>query len=227
MKTINLKADKREILGRKVKKLRKEGKTPGSIYGNKFKSESISFDTKEFKSVFKEAGETNLVEISLGKDKYTVLIHETQKHPVTDDILHVDFFKVNLSEKIKANVPVDVVGESPAEKQGLGAVVKHIDEIEVECLPADIPDVFEVDVTSLSEVDQMIQVKDIKADKNKVVIVNDPDEIVVKIEPLTKVEEILVPTPAEGTEESAVAASGTDGTEAAQEEAKESSVQEK
>lgn len=189
MKTISLQAEKREVTGRKVKRLRKEGKIPANIYGNKVKSESILLSADDFKKVYKEAGETNLVEITLGKDKSPVLIHEVQTHPVTEDILHVDFFKVNLNEKVSANVPVDIIGEPPAEKLGLGALVVHINEIEVECLPMDIPGSFEVDVTSLADVDQMIQVKDLKTDK-KVEIKNDPEEIVVKIDPLSKVEEV-------------------------------------
>jgi large subunit ribosomal protein L25 len=200
MKAISLKAEKREVFGRKVKKLRRNGKTPGNIYGKKIKSESIDFDSKEFRDVYKEAGETNLIEIVIGKDKHPVLVHETQRHPVTGDVLHVDFFEVNLTEKVTANVPVEVVGDSPAEKQGLGAVVKHIDEVEVECLPSDIPDLFEVNVSGLTDIGQMIQVKDIKVD-NKVVIKDDPEGIVVKIDPLTKIEETpVVVAPAEGEE---------------------------
>jgi large subunit ribosomal protein L25 len=189
----NLKADKREVLGRKVKKLRKQNILPANIFGKKTDSLAIQVDAKEFEKVFKEAGETGLIEIVVNGTKKPVLVHNVQRDPVGDTFLHVDFVQVDLKEKIEAQVPVELMGESPAEKQGLGTVVQYEDEIAVEALPADLPDVFEIDISKLENVDDVIQVGDLKIDKNKVEIKEDEEKILVKVEPPQKEEEVAAP----------------------------------
>ena len=104
-----LKVEKRTVLGKKVKKLRKEGKIPANIYGKDIKSQAVEVDHKEFEKVFKAAGETGLVDIHLGSDVIPVLIHNLQSD-YHNNILHADFFKVNLKEKIKTEVPIEFVG---------------------------------------------------------------------------------------------------------------------
>ena len=199
MTKISLKADKREIIGRKVKKLRQEGKIPANIFGKKIESQAIVVDLKEFEEVFEKAGETQIVDLN-GK---SVLISNVTYNPVGGNILHVDFRQVDLTEKITAKVPVETVGESPAEKQSLGTVVQHISELEVEALPADLPEKITVDASILTEVDQAVFVKDLRI-PGKVEIKNDPEAIVVKVEPLQKEEEVVAPVeaaeaaPAEG-----------------------------
>jgi large subunit ribosomal protein L25 len=196
-KTI-LKAEERIIKGRKVKKLRKEGFLPGNIYGKKIKSQSVQVNLKDFEKVFKETGETGLFSLIVGKSEKPVLIHNLQLDPVTDIPLHVDFLQVDLKEKIEADIPVELVGESPAEKQAIGTVVQYINEIQVVALPADLPEKFEVDTSSLVEVDQAILVKDLKYEKNKVEIKTGAEEIVAKVEPPQKEEVVAPPAPAEG-----------------------------
>jgi len=181
-----LKAEKRKVFGRKVKILRREGIIPGNVYGKKIKSEGIQVDQKEFEEVFKETGETGLIELVLGKEKKAVLVHNLQTDPLEDTIIHVDFLQVDLKQKVSADIPVEIVGEAPAEKQGMGTLVQYIDEIEVEALPTDLPEKFEIDVSILAEVDAFISVKDLKVEKDKVKIENDPEQIIVKIEPLRK-----------------------------------------
>lgn len=225
MATEKLKADKRKITGRKVKKLRQEGKIPANIYGKGVKSTSIEVEEKDFKKVFDEAGETGIIEISLGKETRPVLVHNIQVDPITGGALHVDFRQVNLKEKVTAQVPVETTGESPAEKQGLGTAVQYLDEVEVEALPMDLPEVFEVDLTGLTEVDQAIFVKDLPVDKKKVEIKQDPEEIVVKIEPLREEEEEPVAPPSpedvEITEEKGEEGEGEEAPKEASEEKKE------
>lgn len=196
---ILLEAKKRDIFGRKVKRLRKEGFIPANIYGRNIKSLAVVVDEKDFEKVFKEAGETQIINLSLGNEEKPVLIHNTQKDPLSGKIIHVDFLQVDLRQKVTASIPVVGVGESPAEKQGLGTVVFYINEIEVEALPMDLPEKVEVDLGILSEVGQSILVKDLNFDKNKVEVKDNPDEVVVKVEPIK--EEILEDTPA-STEES-------------------------
>lgn len=199
MANLVLQATERKVLGKKVKKLRKEGLVPGNVYGKKIKSKAISMDAKEFAKVYKEAGETSLIDLQLGKTKNAVLVRNIQQDPIEGLVLHVDFQQVDLKEKITAEVPVVLVGESPAEKQSLGTVVQHLDTIEVEALPADLPENFEIDKSQLAEVDQAVLVKDLKVDTKKVEIKANPEEIVVKVEPPKKEEEVA-PAPA-ATEE--------------------------
>ena len=146
---ITLKSEKRELFGRKVKRLRKAGKIPANIFGKKIKSEAVSIDNKEFIEVFEKAGETQIIDLT-GKP---VLVSNTQVDPISGEYLHIDFRQVDLTEKIEAMVPVEIEGESPAEKQSLGTVVQQIHEIEVEALPTDLPEKIIVDASVLVEVD--------------------------------------------------------------------------
>lgn len=198
MQKKELKAEIRKVSGRKVKNLRKEGILPGNISGKKIKSEAIQVVLKDFEKVYKEVGETGLVTLLVGKEEKPVLIHNLQVNPVSDAPVHVDFLQVDLKEKVEADVPVELTGESPAEKQGIGTVVQYINEIKVEALPTDLPEKFTLDASLLAEVDQAVFVKDLKVDREKVEIKNDPEEIVVKVEPPQKIEEVAPPAPAEG-----------------------------
>jgi large subunit ribosomal protein L25 len=192
-----LKAEKRKILGQKVKTLRKEGVLPANIYGKKVKSLAIQIPMNEFEKVHKEAGETGIIEISVDKSKRPVLINNVQMHPVTDIPIHVDFLQIDLKEKVTADVPVDLIGESPAEKSGLGTVVQYINEVEVEALPANLPEKFEIDLSKLIKVNMAVLVKELDVDKKKVEIKSDIEQIVVKVEPPRKEEEVIVPVETE------------------------------
>ncbi|HKB88135.1 MAG TPA: 50S ribosomal protein L25 [Patescibacteria group bacterium] len=219
-----LKAEERKISGRKVKTIRVGGFLPGNVYGKNIKSLSVQVDKKEFASVYKEVGETGLIMLQVGKDELPVLVNNVQKHPITDESIHVDFRQVDLKVKVSAKVPVEVVGESPAEKQSIGTVVQYLNEVEVEALPADLPEKFEVDTSNLSEVDQAIHVKDLKVDSSKIEIKTNLEEIVVKVDPPQKEEEVVAPIVAVGAEgevpaEGAIPAEG-EATEAPKEEAK-------
>ena len=195
-----LKAEKRKILGQKVKTLRKEGILPANIYGKKVKSLAIQISFKEFEKVYKKTGETGIIEMSVDKSTRPVLINNVQIHPVSDLPLHVDFLQIDLKEKVTAGVPVELIGESPAEKSGLGTVVQHINEIEVEALPTNLPEKFEIDLSRLSEVNQTVLVKELEVDVKKVEIKSDLEQILVKVEPPRKEEEEIVPVETEEEE---------------------------
>lgn len=203
-----LKAESRKLVGRKVKLLRLQDLVPGNIYGKKIKSEAVQVEKKPFELIYKEVGETGLVTLEVGKEEHPVLVGNVQRNPVTDEIIHVDFREVDLKSKVTAQVPVEVVGESPAEKQAVGTVVQYLKEVEIEALPGDLLEKFEVDTSGLSAVDQAIFVKDLKVDKSKVEIKTNPDEIVVKVEPPQKEEVVEAVVPAEGE---AVAEGGAPG----------------
>ena len=214
---ITLKSEARDIFGRKVSRLRKSGKLPANIFGKNIDSSAILVDYKEFSEVFEKAGETQIIDLS-GKP---VLVSNAQVDPISGMYLHIDFRQVDLKEKIEAAVPVEVEGESPAEKQNLGTVVQQLHEIEVEALPADLPEKIIVDATLLTEVDQVIYVKDLKVNKD-VEIKTDLESIVVKVEPPQKEEVVEVATaPAEGEGVASTEGQKTAEGEAPKEEVKE------
>lgn len=184
MKKHILKAEKRTITGKKVKNLRKQGLLPANIYGKVVKSQAVQIDLKEFTKVFSEAGESGLVELSLGEETRPILIHEVHYSPLTDLPIHADLYQVNLKEKVTSHVPVHVVGGAEAVSGKIGVLLTLIDEVEVEALPTDLPEHFELDVTPLKEVNQELKVKDLKIDKSKVEIKSDPDQTLVRIGPL-------------------------------------------
>jgi large subunit ribosomal protein L25 len=202
----------RKILGRKVKKLRREGVLPANLYGKKIKSQSLEMNSTDFFKIYKEVGETGLVDLTIGKQVHPVLIHNLQAHPVTSEPLHVDFRQVSLTEKTTATVPIEIRGEAPAVEQKLGILIQPLIEVEVEALPADLPDELVVDVTKLAEVNQTITVADLVYDKKKVELKAELTQVVAKINPLEK-EEVVAPppveeVPAEGVPEGEVPAEG-------------------
>lgn len=196
MATRKLTAEKRTVFGRKIKGLRRAGILPANIYGKKIDSLAVQVKQEEFDKVFAEAGETGLVELKVGDAVHPVLIHNLQTNPVTDQPLHADFLEVNLKEKVTATVPVELVGEAPAEKEG-GVVVQQMHEVEVEALPTDLPEKIKVDISGLAEIDEAIKAGELKVDKAKVEIKEDPERIVVSIAPPAKEEEVAPPPAAE------------------------------
>ncbi len=181
MTKVTLSVDKRTVTGRKVALLRREGILPANIFGKKTESVAVQLPMDKFKEIFKQAGETSIVYLTVGDEKKSrpVLIANIHRHPVTSEPLHVDFHQVDLTEKTTATVPVVLVGESPAEKDKGAVIVQIMSELEVEALPADLPDKLEVDIATLTETGQSKAVKDIVIDKEKVTIKAEPDEVIV------------------------------------------------
>lgn len=197
MQEIKLKALKREISGRKVKQLRNKGLIPANVYGKKVKSQAVSLDKEEFEKVYKKAGETEVVGLLVEgeKEERPILIQNLQVHPVTDDPLHVDLRQIILTEKITAQIPVEISGEAPAAQQKLGILIQTVSEIEVEALPMELPEKFVIDVSRLAKVDDEVKVKDLVIDRSKVKLAVEDDLVVAKIEPLAAEE--VAPPPAE------------------------------
>ena len=195
-----LDAQLRSVTGRKVKQLRAEKKIPGNIFGKKIPSTSIVVEDRAFEKLFRVAGTTSLVDLSVAGEKNArpVLVSQVQHHPVTDRILHVDFRQVDLAEKVTATIPLRTVGEAPAVRdKGAILVVVH-PELQIEALPMDLPDHLEIDVTSLTEFGQSIRARDIAVDRLKVTLVIADDETVVTVQEPKKEEEVApAPTAAE------------------------------
>ena len=165
-KKLSLKVEKRKLFGKKVKKLRREGKIPANIFGKDFKSTAITVDAKEFTRIYKLAGRTNVVYLEFEKKELPVLIFQIQRHPLTDFPIHVDFKKVDLKQKVEAEVPVKIVGTSPAVEEKGAEVILQSKTLLVEALPDRIPAVIEVDISSVVEPGVEIKVKDLKAGKD-------------------------------------------------------------
>jgi len=187
---ITLKVTTRKITGRKIRNLRREGILPANIYGKDIKSQTVQLPTKDFKAAFKTAGETNIIEITLNKESKSrpVLIHNIHLHPVTDEFLHADFHQVDLTKKVTVDIPLEMIGEAPAVSKG-GVLLQLMDEVEVEALPTDLPDKFEINVSKLEEIGQVINLKDLKVSDKVKLMVDNLNELVVKIEEPTKEEE--------------------------------------
>lgn len=181
--------EKRKIFGKKVKNLRKQGILPANIYGKNIKSLSVQLPVKDFDSVFEEIGETGLLELAVvGEDKIRpVLIHNVQLDPVSSQLIHADFFQVDLKEKVTTMVPLEIVGEALAVKDKKGVLLHTLNEVEVEALPTDLPEKIEVDVSALSEVDQEAKVGELKVPSG-VTILTDSGLVVCKIGPLVTAE---------------------------------------
>ncbi|MCX6003058.1 MAG: 50S ribosomal protein L25 [Chloroflexi bacterium] len=182
MATLELKVTKRHIEGKKVKGLRNMGVTPAHLFGPNVESLAIQCDTSSLRNILAEAGHTRLVNLKLGHEKNprTVMVREVQIDSFRGNLLHVDFYQVQLTEDIKVNVPIILIGESAAAKMKGNSLVQELNELTVQCLPTNIPNTIEVDVSPLVTPDQLIRVKDILAIKD-VTIVNDPGVVVARI----------------------------------------------
>jgi large subunit ribosomal protein L25 len=202
-----LKAEPRTITGRKVKTLRRQGILPANVFGKKIKSLSLQLALQDFTKIADAVGETGLVDLSVqGEDKpRPVLITNVHLDPVTNHPLHADFHQVDLTEPVTANIPVELTGESPAVKEKSAVLITLLDEIEVEALPADLPEKFAVDISGLKEFNDSVLVKDLKVDTASVTIKADPEaQIVMVQEP--KEEEVAPPPPADVSAETPVEA---------------------
>ncbi|MBI2032277.1 MAG: 50S ribosomal protein L25 [Candidatus Levybacteria bacterium] len=208
-----LKVEKREIFGKKLKKLRREGLLPANIYGKDIKSQAVLLPVEDFKKTYKEVGETGLIDIELDGKSTPVLIHNTQ---VTFDqnILHTDFYKVNLKEKVKAMIPIEFIGEPKAVTEKIGILMHILNEVEVEALPEELPENVEVNVEPLAAIDEQITVADLKTSEG-VTLLTDPAQVVAKIgELITKEAQELAAEEAAAAEAASAEASAEAGEEA-------------
>jgi len=203
VKRHQLKVEKRTVLGKLVKKLRRDGILPCNIYGKGIESTAVQVPLKEFDAVYKEAGETGLVDVALGEKTIPTLIHNMQKD-FRGNVLHADFFQVNLKEKVKTMVPLEIVGEPKAVLDKVGLLMNILSEIEVEALPADLPENIEVNVEHLANVDDQITVADLKVPA-EVTVLTEPEQVISKIGELITKEAAAEAAAAEAAAEAAKA----------------------
>lgn len=197
MEKLTLAAQSRDVAV-KLSEIRASKKIPSVVYGHKIAAQSITVEYSEFLKTFRKAGKTHLVELSLGGKKQDVLIHEVQKHPVTGDFLHIDFFVVSATEKIHVEIPLVLIGVAPAQREG-GMVEQNMHTLEVKCFAKDLVDSFEVDISVLAEMGDIIHVQDLGISKKfdilapldaAVVAVHAPKGEVIEDEPVVAAADI-------------------------------------
>ncbi len=190
MDELTIQVAKREVLGKKTRFLRREGITPVHVFGHNVKSLALQCDTAALQRVIAHAGTTRLIALKVDGDKHprSVFIREIQRNEISGQLLHVDFYQIRKTEKIKAEIPLVLVGEAPAMRLK-GRMVDHpLTSLSIECLPDNMPPRIEVDLSSLEEVDQAIHVKDIALGPD-ITLITDPDQLVVKVSEVRMKEE--------------------------------------
>jgi len=195
MDQIELKVTVRDVLGKKVRFLRRQGITPVHLYGRGIESAALQCDTSQLQDVLAEAGQTRLINLKFEGERRprTVVIREVQKGIRPGELYHVDFYQVQMAEMMKVDVPIILVGESPALKSRENMLSQDLNALNIQCLPGNMPASIEIDLTSLTEPDQAIRVKDIELDE-EITVLNEPELIVARIiaRPVEKVEEVEV-----------------------------------
>ena len=201
MEQIVLDAELRKITGKAVKHVRREGYIPAVVYGHRTEPVSLQVAARVMHQALRVAGTNRLITLNVPGQETPkmVLVRELQRDALSHAVLHVDFYEVVMTEKITAEVPIVLIGESKLVKGGGGLLFQGLDTIEVECLPGDLPQQVEIDLTGLVEIDQTIMVRELKLGDG-VEVLTDLNEVVVKILPpaVEEVEEAPAPTePAE------------------------------
>jgi len=191
MDKIELQADPREILGKKVRFLRRQGITPVHLFGPNIESMALQCDTTQLQHVLAQTGKTGLISLKLDKAKKprNVMAREIQREPRTRELIHVDFYQVSMAEKIRVDVPIVTVGEAPALKLKDNFLAQELNSLTVECLPDEIPNKVELDLGSLTDAEQTIRVKDISLDEG-ITVLNALEQLVVRIS-VRRVEKVV------------------------------------
>jgi large subunit ribosomal protein L25 len=176
---VEMQASSRAVAGTKNNSLRRQGITPIHVYGKGLSSLSLQTDTAELLKALALAGRTTPISLSVGDKQHFTFVREIQRDPITGAILHVDLQQVPMTEVMRAQVPIRLIGDAPAVRIQKALITQYLHTLEVECLPLEIPDAIEADVSSLEEVDQALYVKDLGVDP-RVRILSDIEVLVVK-----------------------------------------------
>jgi len=207
----------RAVTGKAVKRLRREGTIPGNIYGRGLESVAVQLPWSRAREMLNAHGRNTLIEVALdGGEARPVVVRDIDRHPVTGEVQHIDFFQVDLTRAIQAAVPIHFTGEAPAVHTFGGVFVQALDVVNVEALPTEMPEAIEVSIESLEELDQSLSVADIVVPSG-VTILTDPEQAIAQIaRPRLEVEEEEeVPEGEEGVllegEEGAEGAEGAEG----------------
>jgi large subunit ribosomal protein L25 len=208
---LELKVDERDVLGKKVKYLRKKGTVPVHLFGHNVTSLSLQGEASTLHSIISRAGKTRLIDLKIGQSEkaHNVMVREVQKDPIRGNLIHIDFYEVNMAEKIRVEVPISIVGESPALKIRENMLHQDLNSLTIECLPDKMPDRIQVDISVIKEVEEAVRVRDIVIPG--VLILNEADLVIAKVSarPIEVVEEEKpVAAAAEGAVAEGAAAEG-------------------
>jgi large subunit ribosomal protein L25 len=206
MQNLQLQVQPRSITGKKVARLRRAGYVPAVLYGPGISSIPLQVERRSLEQVLSQAGQTSPIQLALDGTQYEVLIRAVQRHTITGEIEHVDFLRVEPNRPIEAAVPIVLTGESRAVRQG-GTLIHGLARLRVEARPSDLPHVIQVDLSRLEHPEDSISVRDLVISPN-VRVLDEPDELVVKVVPVRVEAEVapaeaLPPTPERPPEETA------------------------
>jgi len=182
----------RQETGRHNKALREQNLIPAVLYGNKVKNINLSIKESDFEKTYKQAGESTLIKLSIksdeGEKERVVLVYDVKKDPVSDRVIHVDFYQVKMDKEISVEVPLVFIGESNAVESDKGVLIKNIQVVEIEALPQDLPSEIEVDISVLKTFDDNIYIKDLKIPEKSKIKNNLEDSVASVIPPRTSAE---------------------------------------
>ena len=173
-------AEKRNVVGKQVKALRRQGILPGVIYGRHIEAFPIQMDAHNAALILDKLTASSLITIDVDGEKFNVLMRDRQRDVIFGDLLHVDFLVVSLTEKLRATIELKLVGEAPVADNPEVVVTQVLNDIEIEAFPQDLPEVIEVDISTLETVDDEITVADLDLGEN-IAILTDPNETIVSV----------------------------------------------
>jgi len=183
MADVQLSVTPRDVLGKKVAALRRQGLTPANVYGRNLESRAVQVETVVLTHLLRSAGRNVIVDLRIEDEDSPrpVMLRGVQRDPVTSRLLHVDFYQVSLTQKMRTEVPLTLVGDAPAVAELGGILLQSLDNIMVEALPGDIPVHLEVDVSGLSRFDDAVHVRELPIDLTKVHVITDAEIVVAKV----------------------------------------------
>jgi large subunit ribosomal protein L25 len=198
--TMELAVDARSVLGKQTKRLRRAGNVPGVVYGKGTSSIPVQVDAKRFEILYHSVGRSTIFQLNVpGEGMRSAIIKSVQRHPLSGRAVHVDFFLPDLTAELQIDVPFVFTGEAPAIEETGGTLFTSLDHLKVRALPADLPHEITIDLGPLVDLDAAIHVRDLGVDSDTVHVLNDPDELIVKVMP-PRVEEEPVVVEGEGEE---------------------------
>lgn len=181
MAEYSIKAEAREIKGKKVSQLRHDGLVPGAVYGPNIEPKKLAFNYRELETTLRNAGGTNVIDIQIeGGDTIPVLAREVQRAIIKGTILHVDFLAPDMQKTIRAEVRIEITGQSPLVASRKGIMLTGPNSVQLEMLPTNLLNKITIDVTELDTIGDTIAVKDLPL-RDGIMVINDPEEMIVKI----------------------------------------------
>jgi large subunit ribosomal protein L25 len=186
---VELTAEKRAALGKQVRHLRRQGWVPSVMYGHGFDPVPLQFEARVLRKVLSEVGGSQLISIKIKgrKQPQMALVRDVQRDVIKGTLLHVDFYRVDMAERLTTEIPLAMVGTSPVVEAREGILLQGLSSIEVECLPGDLVDAIEVDLSDLAEVGQALHVRDL-AIPAAIDVLTNVDEMIVRVAPLEEEE---------------------------------------